>query len=623
VEALRDLERAMELNDNRAVYRSRLLLDSDLAARSASLARIYADLGFQELALVEGWKSSSADPTSFSAHRFLADSYAALPRHEIARVSELLQSQLLQPLNMTPIQPRLGESTLLLAGSGGPAALSFNEFNPIFNRDRVAAQLSGLGGDRGALVGEGVAAGVYQNASFSAGYSRFQTDGFRRNANQRDGIANAFAQVELTPSTSVQAEYRYRDLTQGDLTQTFDPEAYSRTLRATVETQTFRVGARHELSPGSVLLGSAIHQRRVDHVDVPDEFFGPGSNWGDRTALQATGGEVQHLLRSHYLNLRTGAGYFDVSSKIADTIVIPGLPDDLTTHDTSTKHRNVYAYADVHPLRSVTATAGLAFDSLTGDLKRDQLNPKLGVVWTPLAGTTVRAAAFRTLKRTLITNQTLEPTQVAGFNQFFDDADLTDAWRYGAGVDQRITSTVAAGVEVSRRDLKVSAPEMLIPDPTDPFAPPTILPATRVSWQEDLGRGYVFWTPHRWVALAAEYAIERADRGERFGAGITRLDTQRVPLGVRLFHPVGHGVSLAATYWDQRGTFESLNPKGHDDFWLVDAGLSYRMPGRAGVFAVGVANLLDRKFEFYEIDFNNPRIQPVRRVFAKMTLSLP
>ncbi len=114
VEALHDIQKAIELNDNRAVYRSSLQLDSDLAARSASLGRIYSDLGFQQLALVEGWKSVNTDPTNFSAHRFLADSYSVLPRHEIARVSELLQSQLLQPLNMTPIQPRLAESDLLL-----------------------------------------------------------------------------------------------------------------------------------------------------------------------------------------------------------------------------------------------------------------------------------------------------------------------------------------------------------------------------------------------------------------------------------------------------------------------------------------------------------------------------
>jgi hypothetical protein len=51
---------------------------------------------------VEGWKSVEVDPASDSAHRLLADSYAALPRHEVARVSELLQAQLLQPLNITP-----------------------------------------------------------------------------------------------------------------------------------------------------------------------------------------------------------------------------------------------------------------------------------------------------------------------------------------------------------------------------------------------------------------------------------------------------------------------------------------------------------------------------------------
>ncbi len=112
VEALQDLQTAIEFNDNRAVYRSKLLLDSDLAARSASLARIYNDLGFQQLGLVEGWKSVNTDPGNFSAHRFLADSYSALPRHEIARVSELLQSQLFQPINITPIQPQSGRKQL-------------------------------------------------------------------------------------------------------------------------------------------------------------------------------------------------------------------------------------------------------------------------------------------------------------------------------------------------------------------------------------------------------------------------------------------------------------------------------------------------------------------------------
>ena len=120
----------------------------------------------------------------------------------------------------------------------------------------------------------------------------------------------------------------------------------------------------------------------------------------------------------------------------------------------------MYAYAYVNLLKNVTATLGLSFDSLSGDedVNKDQVNPKFGITWTPFAGTTLRAAVFRVLKRTLITDQTLEPTQVAGFNQFFDDVHLTEAWRYGGAIDQKFTKSLFGGVEFSKRDLTVPIP---------------------------------------------------------------------------------------------------------------------------------------------------------------------
>ena len=296
VEALTALQRAIELNDNRAVYRSRLLLDSDLAARSASLGRVYGDLGFQNLALVEGWSSVNTDPSNYSAHRFLADSYAALPRHEIARVSELFQSQMLQPLNTTPIQPRLGESNLFLISAGGPSALSFNEFNPLFNRNGFNLQGTGLFGKDKLASGEGIVAGIYKKASFSVGYSQFQTDGWRENAFQDDKIANVFFQGELSPQTSIQTEYRYRDRARGDLQQRFSQDAFLPGLTNEQQRNTFRVGGRHTFSPRSILLASFTYQdsdifTKVE-LDGPDFFF-------ESTVPQKSyGTEVQHLYRS-------------------------------------------------------------------------------------------------------------------------------------------------------------------------------------------------------------------------------------------------------------------------------------------------------------------------------------
>ena len=326
VEALHNLQKSIELNDNRAVYRSRLLLDSDLAARSASLGRIYNDLGFQQLGLVEGWKSVNTDPTNFSAHRFLADSYAVLPRHEIARVSELLQSQLLQPINITPIQPRLAESNLFLISAGGPTTVSFNEFNPLFTRDRLALQVTGLGGEQDTWAGEGVLSGLYRNASFSLGGSHFTTDGFRKNADQGDNVANAFVQLELSPQTSLQTEYRYRKTEWGDLPLRFFPDDFFPGERNQVEKHTIRFGGRHAFAPGSIILGSFSYQDadttlKDEQPPEPEFRFLDG-----KLHEKAFGAELQHLFRSRYLNLVSGAGYFHIDGNIQSTLGLVGPP---------------------------------------------------------------------------------------------------------------------------------------------------------------------------------------------------------------------------------------------------------------------------------------------------------
>jgi tetratricopeptide (TPR) repeat protein len=629
VEALHDLQKSIELNDNRAVYRSRLLLDSDLAARSASLGRIFSDLNFQQLALVEGWKSVNTDPTNFSAHRFLADSYAVLPRHEIARVSELLQSQLLQPINITPIQPRLAVSNLFLISAQGPGTLSFNEFNPLFNRNRVALQASGLGGENDTWGGEGVVSGIYQKSSFSLGYTHFTTDGFRTNNDQRDDIVDAFVQQELTPYTSIQAEYRYRKTDRGDLLLRFFPEDFFPGQRNKEERNFYRIGGRHAFSPDSILLGSFSYQH-ADSSQRDPRFPQVGVRFAnlDSPDEQALGGEFQHLFRSRYVNLRSGIGYFNIDGAIESTVGFgpprTRIPIEVSsTTDTQINHANAYAYADINLLKSVTFTVGASFDSLTGDFPGDdtnQFNPKFGVMWNPFPGTTVRAAAFRVLKRTLITDQTLEPTQVAGFNQFFDDFNLTDAWRYGGAIDQKFTKDIFGGVEFSKRDLTV---------PFLDFTVSAANPPTReADWEEYLARTYLFWTPHPWLALRAEYAFERLERDKRFPAGVTEVDTHRVPLGIGFFHPSGFSTSLTTTYFNQDGEFGGFTAgtpirPGSDNFWTVDAAVNYRLPKRYGFITVGATNLFNEHFKFFDSDLRNASIQPDRTVFGRVTLAFP
>ena len=622
VEALQDMEKAIALNDNRAVYRSRLLLDDDLAARSASIGRIYNDLGFQQRALVEGWRSINYDPANYSAHRFQADLYSALPRHEVARVSELLQSQLLQPINITPVQPRLAESSLLVVSAGGPGDLSFNEFNPLFERNRLALQANGTVAENSTWGEEVVVSGLHNKFSASAGQYHYETDGFRANNDLKDDIINIFGQWSPSHDTGLQMEYRNRRTEYGDLTLKYFPEDYIDGLRQNPDYDLFRVGFRKTISVGSDLIGSFMYkdQEFPAVVKVPDTLV-----FEDKFKEKSFGGELQYLHRLTSLNIIGGAGYVKINGD--RNVNFAFFPDPSFDYSESTSidqtHANAYVYAHLNIRKNLTFTVGGSVDSIRSDeseiYDRDQFNPKIGVTWNPLPDTTVRATAFRVLTRALINEATLEPTQVAGFTQFFDDAYSTDTWIYGIGVDQKFLPNLFGGLSFSRRDMSVPVPGV-----------GQSLSTGRVDWDEKLGRAYMYWAPHRWFGLNAEYHYEKIDREMEFTFGVKEMTTQRLPLGASFYHPSGLSAMVKATYYNQEGTF--LLPLANDapenfvnasdKFWLLDASISYRLPERYGMIIVGAKNLFNQSFKFYDTDTLNPSIQPDRMFFAKINLSL-
>jgi tetratricopeptide (TPR) repeat protein len=627
VEALQDLQKSIELNDNRAVYRSRLLLDSDLAARSSSLARIYNNLGFQQLGLVEGWKSVNTDPGNFSAHRFLADSYAALPNHEIARVSELLQSQLLQPINITPIQPQLAESNLKILEGLGPSALSFNEFNPLFQRNRVALQASGIVGGNSTHSNDLVFSGVYGRTSFSIGQFHGETDGFRENNDQKQNIYNMFAQASLSHKTSIQVEYRNTDKKTGDLTRLFDPDNFLTNQRIERDTESFRFGFHHAFSPNSDLIASIIYQDADSNQRSLRPIPGAPLEISNQTDTEIDGytAETQYQFRHDRFNIIAGLGYFDADREdiFKEYLIFPGLPPMPTVvpppDQTDIQHTNFYVYSQVKYPEKFIWTLGGSLDHFHGgdiDLDTDQFNPKLGMTWNPVQNTTLRAAAFRVFKRTLISNQTVEPTQVAGFNQYFDDSNATDSWRYGIAVDQKFTSSLYGGMEISQRDLEIPYS----------YSVGATSETREANWKQRLGRAYFYWTPHRWLSLSAEYQYERSERDIEFMGleQFTYLKTHKLPLGINFYHPSGLSLGLKVTYVDQSGVFvDQLNnsTEDSDQFWVVDATLSYRLPDRYGILSVECKNLFDETFKFLDTDPANPATYPERLILVRLTLS--
>jgi hypothetical protein len=323
-------------------------------------------------------------------------------------VSELLQSQLLQPINITPIQPQLAESNLFLISSQGPSAAGFNTYNPLFNRNQVTLQASGLAGSNQTWGGEGIASGIYNKLSLSVGYDYFKTDGYRENNDQKDQIANVFAQYELTYKTSIQAEYRYRDTKYGDLEQKFFSEDDKPDSRTTDKSNLIRLGLRHSFAPDSVLIGNFAYQDKDTNVN--DKPAAPADPTQpvleaidvDGDGQKAYSGELGYLYRSQFVNVVTGAGYFDISAEQQTTLdlTIPGItiplppplppitlpPQQVTSTektDRDVQHTNLYLYSYIKYPKNVTFTLGASedfFDTNNPDAEnKNQFNPKIGV----------------------------------------------------------------------------------------------------------------------------------------------------------------------------------------------------------------------------------------------------
>jgi len=611
VEALHDVQKSIEINDNRAVYRSRLLLDEDLAARSASLARIYKDIRFGQLAQLEASKSLNSDPANHSAHRFLSDSYASRPRHEVARVSELLQSQLLQPININPVQPQLAETNLNILSGAGPADAAFNEFTPLFTRDQVRLNASGFIGNNETWGDEVVVSGIVNQFSYSLGQFHYETDGFRENNDVEHDILNIFAQAALTSKVGVQFEFRQRETNQGDRRLIFDPNEFVPTDRRGLEQDSARFGLHIMPSPRTDFIFSLTHVDRDTTFDreAPPFFVSSQINQDGYDA------EGQYLFRGARYNITAGVGTSEIDDESTSAVGF-GSPSPLPPPVRSTDDQdNAYFYANVMLHNNVIGTLGVSYDSVFDvayDREFDETSPKFGLLWNVSDHLRLRAATFKTLKGLLISGQTIEPTQIAGFNQFFDDVNATEAEFYGIALDAVFTRNLYGGIEGSRRDLVV------------PNVGATVVLEER---EEDFYHAYLYWTPHSDWALSTDYQFEKF---EKEFTNLIELETTSVPVALRYFSPTGIFAELATTYVTQKVGFD-VDPgfdKRRETFIVADAALGYRLPNRRGIVSLEAKNLFNEDFIYQDLAFVtadpfnfNPRYIPDRTIFARITLS--
>lgn len=645
-EAIAALQRSEELNDNRALFRSRLLLDQDRAVRGANLAAVYQDAGMDEVAVREASKAVERDYGNFSAHQFLANSYNALRdpqqvnlRYETAWLNEYLVANLLAPVGAGTLSPMVSQQ----------------EYSRLFQQNGLGLISETTYSSRGDWSQAAVQYGQFDHTDYAVESTYSSRNGERFNNDLELLTLSLRLKQQLSPRDTLYFQAIGYDAEGGDLAQYYSPSFANGSLRITETQQPMLLaGYHHEWAPGIhtlVLAGRLQDRVEITNAAAGSLFFRArsGVNTFASYALynQAYESEqetyISELQQSFQFNRHTlisgaryQAGEFDTASVIQNGATFPGgtptgfnpVGQNFRTH---LQRSGFYLYDQWRPFDSLLLIGGLSADWITypdnyqlaplaaTESSRHLLGPKAGFVWTPTALTTIRGAYSRALGGVSFDQSfRLEPSQVAGFNQAFRSlipeaiggSPAAPAFEiFGLQLEERFASRsylgVTAGLLWSDATRQAGAvvfdPFPAVPTP-DPFSPTS----TRqhldfeernfiVSLHQLLGRDFAVGAVYRLsqANLVSEYP-DLPSTAVLSSPFVLRQEQEATMNRIRLYgifnHPEGY-FAEAEALWTAQDNRRDSSGLADEDFWQFNLYAGYRWWHRRAEVRLGLLNL--------------------------------
>jgi Tfp pilus assembly protein PilF len=448
-DAVRDIEASQDRNDNRAVYRSRMLLDQDRAVGSSSLATIYQGAGLEQVSVNEATRAVTYDYANYSAHLFLADSLDALRdptrfnlRYETAWFNELLLANLLAPAGTRSISQNISQE----------------EYSRMFERDRLGLDSTSEYRSDGQFRELASQYGSVGRFSYSLDLDYSHNDGVRTNNDLSRIEWYSQIKYQLTPYDTVLILAKYQDYHSGDNFQYYYPTNLHPNFRFDEYQTPLLVGGYHrEWAPGvhTLVLGGRLEneqdvsdQGKISKMLLRPVGFDrfalvtdqPFTNLTYHSEFETYTAELNQIIETEHQTLVFGGrvqdGQFTTSNKLDG--VNPFLanffpkPPAATNITEDFRRYSVYAYETLKLPTELLLTAGVSYDSMdypdnfrfvpitSGSTHRDLLAPKAALSWTPIPEVTLRGAYAKALGGVSFDESfRLEPTQLSGFNQAF------------------------------------------------------------------------------------------------------------------------------------------------------------------------------------------------------------
>lgn len=622
VGALGDVEDSISRNNNRAVYRSSLLLDKDAAVRSAGLAEVFSSLGFSRAAEIEAIKAISKDYSNYAAHRFLSDSYLTIDKAD-ARVSEGAITEILAPLSFN-----------LLNSSS--SVVSVNEYNALFDRNANRANLRFSGTSfHDNIVPEAFVAGRTDQFGYVFGAQAGLMDGSRDNDFSHDYRFRAGLQYQPDSENRLVSSFNYLNKSAEDQDSIIFDSKY--------EQHDVSLGYNSQLSPASNLLFQVTHRNTRNHLRVVEDRLVDLEVLIEDELIEAEDGVfLDQLNQERIRDLRAGiqylyngsvigvaAGVESYSARIRRTEESEIITDDFEIFDDAgiflesigepnLDSQSVYFYPTWHLTNWLDVTTGIKYEHL--ELEQREFSPyfddtrvrtgwlpKLGAAISATDSLTFRMAYFESLRKAVFEDAgSLEPTLVGGINQVYTDFSGTRSRNYGAGVDYKLAKSAYFGGEYIHRDvierdtyfgnlIEIDGNEGIVTN-----SEAVLGDEFELFYDVDSVRGYYYQVLSDRFVLANDYFFSYLENTDEFEPEKSQL--HKIASSLRYFDPKGWFAFVTTTWREQDRNGSLFVEDGNNDFWVVDAGVGYRFPKRHGSIQLKALNLFDNDFKYDQTD---------------------
>jgi len=668
-EAVADLEKSVALNDNRRVYRSRLLLDQDLAVRSARLANIYDAAAMPEVSLRESSRAVMADYGNFSAHANLAASFNAF--RDPSRFDLSYETEWFNELLLANLMSRVGAGSL-------SQHISQQEYSRPFLPKPFGLSTTTEYFSDGEFRQLASQYGTFGNTSYALDVEYQNKDGNRPNNELTRLEWYTRIKQQLTPDDSLFLLAKYQDYESGDNRQYYDPASAHHDLHFE-ETQTPLLlgGFHHQWSPGVHTLflgGRLVNEQRFQDRAVPAVLFDPtfrvltfpasfntngGLDLDYRSEFEIYSAELNQIFqRERHIDVvgaRYQRGWFDTSDRLdnAQPPNVVAFPDPAAAAEFESDFERIsaYAYHTWKPFEQIWLTGGLTYDIETypinfrnspitsGEDTRDKLSPKGSLIWSPAPLFTLRMAYVQALGGVSYDETVrLEPTHLAGFSQsfrslisesFVGSVESPEYEAAYAAMDfqfpTRTYLSLQGQVLSSEIDRTVGIFDYQLAGVPTPGSTREL-----IEYREVMGKAVLNQILANDWFLEAKYQFTHSDLERSlpllvgpFGAAPSsdvQADLHEIRLGLLYRHPSGF-FARAETWWLWQQNHGYTPSLPGDEVFQANLYIGYRFPRERGDITIGVLNLAD---EDYRLNPVNPYVDlPRERLFyARLRLNL-